>query len=67
MKGLNMNSKKIQLRPAGKGLVLAALGDGMPVMRRLVEAYSGTDKKTYIKLDGAITPLLPGHMFMSGN
>ncbi len=62
-----MNSAKIQLRPAGKGLVLASLTDGMPVMRRLVEAYTGTDKKTYIKLDGEITPLLPGHMFLSGN
>lgn len=62
-----MNAKKVQLRPAGKGLVLAALSDGMPTMRRLVEAYTGSDKKTYIKLDGEITPLLPGHMFLSGN
>ncbi len=62
-----MASKKLRLRPAGKGLVLAALSDGMPVMRRLVEAYTGTDRKTYIKLDGEITPLLPCHMFLSGN
>jgi len=62
-----MNAKKMQLRPAGKGLVLAALSDGLPAMRRLVEAYTGTDKKVYIKLDGEITPLLPTHMFLSGN
>ena len=62
-----MNVEKSQFRPAGKGFVLAATGDGLPSMRRLVEAYTGTDKKTYIRLDGEITPLLPGHMFLSGN
>jgi hypothetical protein len=62
-----MNVDKSQLRPAGKGFVLASIGDGLPTMRRLVEAYTGRDKKKYIKLDGKITPLLPSHMFMSGN
>ncbi len=59
--------EKTHLRPAGKGFVLAAIGDGLPTMRRLVEAYTGKDNKKYIKLNGDITPLLPSHMFMSGN
>ncbi len=62
-----MNVEKSQLRPAGKGFVLAAIGDGLPTMRRLVEAYTGKNNKKYIKLDGEITPLLPSHLFMSGN
>jgi len=62
-----MNGAKVQLRPAGKGFVIADLGDGIPPMRRLVEAYTSRDNKKYIKLDGKISPLLPSHMFMSGN
>lgn len=62
-----MNVEKLQLRPAGKGFVLASTGDGLPSMRRLVDAYTGKDKKTYIKLDGEITPLRSSYMFMSGN
>jgi hypothetical protein len=62
-----MNVENSQLRPSGKGFVLASLGNGLPIMRCLVEAYTGTDKKKYIKLSGEITPLLPSHMFMSGN
>ncbi len=62
-----MNVEKSQLRPAGKGFVLAAIGDGLPTMRRLVEAYTGKNNKKYIKLDGEITPLLPSHLYMSGN
>jgi len=62
-----MDIEKSQLRPAGKGFVLAAIGDGLPIMRRLVEAYTGRDNKKYIKLNGDITPLLPSHMYMSGN
>jgi len=62
-----MNIEKMQLRPVGKGFVLAAIDDGLPVMRRLVEAYTSCDNKKYIKLDGKISPLLPSHMFMSGS
>lgn len=62
-----MNVEKAQLSPAGKGFVLASIGDGLPTMRRLVEAYTGKDRKKYIKLNGKITPLLPSHMYMSGN
>lgn len=62
-----MNASKSKLRPAGKGFVVAELGDGLPSMRRLVEAYVGQDKKKYIKLDGEITKLLPSHMFIAGN
>ncbi len=62
-----MSVEKSQLRPAGKGFVLAAIGDGLPTMRRLVEAYTGKNNKKYIKLDGEITPLLPSHLYMSGN
>lgn len=62
-----MDVEQSQLLPAGKGFVLASIGDGLPTMRRLVEAYTGKNKKKYIKLDGKITPLLPSHMFMSGN
>ncbi len=61
-----MGNQKVQLRSAGKGFVLAA-SDGLPLMRRLVETYSSTDNKTYIKLDGQIHPLLPSHKFISGN
>ena len=61
-----MRTEKIQLRSAGKGFVLAASKD-FPVMRRLVEAYTSTNDKTYIKLDGRIQPLLPSHKFISGN
>jgi len=62
-----MNVEQSQLRPTGKGFVLASVGDGLPSMRRLVESYSGKNKKRYIKLNGEITPLLPSHLFMSGN
>ncbi|MEN8200436.1 MAG: hypothetical protein ABFR63_10235 [Thermodesulfobacteriota bacterium] len=62
-----MSTENIGLRPAGKGFVIASAGKGMPEMRRLVEAYTGRDRKTYIKLDGQITPLLPSHMFIAGN
>ncbi len=62
-----MNVENSQFRPAGKGFVLAAIGDGLPSMRRLVEAYTGKDNKTYIKLNGEITQLLPCHLFISGN
>ncbi len=62
-----MNGAKKELRPAGKGFVLAATGDGFPPMRRLVETYICQKNKKYIKLGGEISPLLPGHMFMSGN
>ena len=56
----------MQLRPAGKGFVIADMGDGFPPMRRLVEAYTSRDNKKYVKLNGKISPLLPSHMFMSG-
>ena len=62
-----MNGKQAQLRPAGKGFIVAELGDGLPSMRRLVEAYTGKDNKKYIKLDGRITRLRANHMFISGN
>lgn len=62
-----MNATKRELRPAGKGFVLAATGDGFPPMRRLVEAYICQKNKKYIKLNGEISPLLPSHMYMSGN
>ncbi len=62
-----MNREKMQLRRAGKGFVLAETGDGMPMMRRLVEAYTGKNNTKYIKLGDQITPLLPCHMFISGN
>lgn len=62
-----MDSAKMQLRPAGKGFIIADLGDGFPPMRRLVEAYTSRDNKKYVKIDGKISPLLPSHMFMSGN
>lgn len=62
-----MNEEKLQLRPAGKGFVVASTGDGLPSMRRLVDAYTGKDNKTYIKLNGEITRLQSSHMFMSGN
>ena len=62
-----MSTENNQLRRSGKGFVLASLGKGLPAMRRLVETYTGTDKKTYIKLDGEMTPLLPEHVFLSGN
>ena len=62
-----MESAKMQLRPAGKGFIVAELGDGFPPMRRLVEAYTSNDNKKYVKIDGKIAPLLPSHMFMSGN
>ncbi|MCF8055123.1 MAG: hypothetical protein K9K37_00595, partial [Desulfocapsa sp.] len=62
-----MNQEKLQLRPAGIGIVVVAVGDGLPIMRRLVEAFTGRDNKRYIKLDNQITPLLPSHMFISGN
>jgi len=62
-----MNTANIELRPAGKGFVIASAGKGLPEMRRLVESYTGRDKKTYIKLNGQIILLLPSHMFISGN
>jgi hypothetical protein len=62
-----MNIEKAQLSPAGKGFVLAATNDGLPSMRRLVEAYNSKDRKKYIKLDGKITRLLPSHLFISAN
>ncbi len=62
-----MNVEKLQFRPAGKGFVLAVTGDGLPSMRRLVEAYTGKDNQKYIKLNGEITLLLPCHVFLSGN
>ncbi len=62
-----MNVEKSQFRPAGKGFVLAAIGDGLPSMRRLVESYTGKDNEKYIKLNGEFTRLLPCHVFLSGN
>lgn len=61
-----MKSRKIQLRSAGKGFILAA-SNGLPLMRRLVETYTSTDDKIYIKLDDRIRPLLPSHKFISAN
>ncbi len=55
-----------QFQPSGKGFILAKLGQGLPSMRRLVDTYIGADHKTYVKLDGEITPLLPEHVFLSG-
>lgn len=66
-KGEQMESLKKRLRPAGKGFIIADTNDGFPPMRRLVEAYTTRDNKKYIKLDGEFAPLLPSHMFMSGN
>ncbi len=62
-----MNIEKAQLRPAGKGFVLASIGDGLPSMRRLVPTYTGKNNKRFIKLNGEIIALLPSHMYMSGN
>lgn len=62
-----MSADSMSLRPAGKGFIITALGNGLPAMRRLVETYTGTDKKKYIKLNGDFTPLLPSHRFLSGN
>ncbi len=62
-----MDVGKVKLSPAGKGFVLATTNDGLPSMRRLVEAYKGQDRKKYIKLDGKITRLLPSHLFISAN
>ena len=61
-----MGTNKIQLRSAGKGFVLAA-SNGLPLMRRLVEMYSGTDNRTYIKFDDEVQPGLPSHKFLSAN
>ena len=61
-----MGDEKIQLRSAGKGFVLAT-SNGFPLMRRLVETFTGTNDKTYIKLDGQIHPLRPSHKFIPGN
>ncbi len=62
-----MSQATTQLRPSGKGFVLAKLGKGLPSMRRLVDTYTSADRKTYIKLDGELTPLLPEHVFLPGN
>jgi len=62
-----MRTEKLQLRSAGKGFIVASSSDGLPPMRRLVKAYTCIDKKSYIKLDGKISPLLPSHKFISGN
>jgi hypothetical protein len=62
-----MRTEQLQLRPVGKGFVVARSNDGLPPMRRLVKAYLSIDKKPYIKLDGKISPLLPSHKFISGN
>ena len=40
-----MGTGKVKLRSAGKGFVLAA-SNGFPLMRRLVEAYTGTDNNS---------------------
>lgn len=61
-----MNIEKAQLRPAGKGFVLASI-DGLPTMRRLVSAYTGRNNKRFIKLNGEIVALQPSHMYMAGN
>ena len=62
-----MNAEKLSLRPTGKGFIVTPSGNGMPAGRCLVETFTGTDKKKYIKLNGDITPLLPSHMFLAGN
>ena len=62
-----MRTEQLQLRPVGKGFVIAKGNDGLPPMRRLVNAYVSVDKKPYIKLDGKIFPLRPSHKFISGN
>ncbi|MBU1140782.1 MAG: hypothetical protein KKA76_17550 [Proteobacteria bacterium] len=41
-----MNAELSQLHPTGKGFVVAPVGDGLPIMRRLVESYTGKNKKT---------------------
>jgi len=61
-----VETEKLRLRPAGKGFVLAA-PTGFPTMRLLVNAYKGTNNKSYIKLGGEIMPLLPSHKYISGN
>jgi len=62
-----MRTEQLQLKSVGKGFILAEANDGLPPMRRLVNAYLSIDKKPYIKLDGKISPLLPRHKFISGN
>ena len=62
-----MSPDSKQLRPSGKGFVLAEVGGGFPPMRRLVTTFTATDKIIYIQLDGEIVPLLPEHVFLSGN
>ena len=59
-----MEKGKIQLQLAGKGFVLVA-SNGLPPMRRLVNAYTGTNKRTYIKIDGKLLALRPSHKFIS--
>ncbi len=61
-----MGNRKVQLRSAGKGFVLAA-SNGLPLMRRLVETYTSMDNKTYIKLDDRIQRLLPSHKLLSAD
>lgn len=61
-----MGTGKVKLRSAGKGFVLAA-SNGFPLMRHLVETYTCTNNKHYIKLNGQIQPLLPRHQFISGS
>ncbi len=62
-----MRTEQLQLRPVGKGFIIAKINDGLPPMRRLVKAYMSIDKKPYIKLNGEIAPLLPSHKYISGN
>ena len=60
-----MRTEKTQLRSIGKGFVLVA-SNGLPLMRYLVEAYTSTANKMYIKLDGQVRPLLPSHRYIPG-
>ena len=62
-----MRTEKLELKPAGNGFVIAKSNDGLPPMRRLVKAYTSIDKKSYIQLDGKISPLLPSHKFIAGD
>lgn len=41
-----MNADISQLRPTGTGFVVAPVGDGLPTMRRLVESFTGKNKKS---------------------
>jgi hypothetical protein len=60
---MRIDKNRLQLRQTGKGFIFLNT-DGI-AGRRLTETFVDQSKKTYVKINGEITPLTAEHNFLS--